>query len=236
MTNELWALSRGTRMPLADILAAARTAGYDMSGVVRRIANHGKTPLVAVDGPAHKAWFKVTDADGNANTVEREFDMIHICPPQCAPDFIRVGPLADQAGWVDVDQSTLRHKRFENIWSLGDVMNAPNAKTAAAARKQAPTVAQNLLADMGRVSGVYHYDGYGSCPLTVERGRIVLAEFGYGGKLLPSFPSWLIDGKRPSRMAWLLKEKVLPPVYWGAMLKGREWMLKHDRVKPESLG
>ena len=96
--------------------------------------------------------------------------------------------------------------------------------------------AQNLLADMGRVSGVYHYDGYGSCPLTVERGRIVLAEFGYGGKLLPSFPSWLIDGKRPSRMAWLLKEKVLPPVYWGAMLKGREWMLKHDRVKPESLG
>jgi sulfide:quinone oxidoreductase len=27
------------------------------------------------------------------------------------------------------------------------------------------------------------YDGYGSCPLTVERGKIVLAEFGYGGAL-----------------------------------------------------
>ncbi len=33
------------------------------------------------------------------------------------------------------------------------------------------------------------YDGYGSCPLTVERGKIVLAEFGYGGKRLPSFTS-----------------------------------------------
>ena len=65
-------------------------------------------------------------------------------------------------------------------------MNAPNAKTAAAARMQAPVVANNLLADMG-VSGVAHYNGYGSCPLTVERGKIVLAEFGYGGKLLPSF-------------------------------------------------
>ena len=72
------------------------------------------------------------------------------------------------------------------------------------------------------------YDGYGSCPLTVERGKIVLAEFGYGGKLLPSFPTWLIDGPRPSRLAWLLKERMLPPVYWQAMLRGREWLAKPE--------
>jgi sulfide:quinone oxidoreductase len=139
-------------------------------------------------------------------------------------------PLADAAGWVDVDQTTLRHKTFENIWSLGDVMNAPNAKTAAAARKQAPVVANNVLADMGRVKGIAHYDGYGSCPLTVERGKIVLAEFGYGGKLLPSFPGFLIDGTKPSRAAWLLKERILPPIYWKAMLKGKEWMAKPEVV------
>jgi len=189
--------------------------------------------LVAIDGPAKMAYFDKTDADGNKQTVERAFDMIHVCPPQCAPDFIRVSPLADEAGWIDVDQNTLRHKEYTNVWSLGDVMNAPNAKTAAAARKQAPVVARNLLADMGKASGVAHYDGYGSCPLTVERGRIVLAEFGYGGKLLPSFPRWLIDGRKPSRLAWLLKEKVLPPVYWKAMLQGREWLAKPSVVKPE---
>ncbi len=189
--------------------------------------------LVAVDGPARQAWFDATDSDGKVTRVERRFDMLHVCPPQCAPDFIRVSPLADQAGWVDVDQNTLRHKQFDNIWSLGDVMNAPNAKTAAAARKQAPVVAQNVLSDMGRNVSVGHYDGYGSCPLTVERGKIVLAEFGYGGKLLPSFPRWLIDGKRPSRLAWLLKEKILPPVYWQAMLKGKEWLAKPEATKPE---
>ncbi|WP_422365876.1 TIGR01244 family sulfur transferase [Pelagibius sp.] len=186
--------------------------------------------LVAVDGPSRRAWFDQTDADGNTKRVERRFDMIHVCPPQCAPDFIRVSPLADQAGWVDVDQNTLRHKTYENIWSLGDVMNAPNAKTAAAARKQAPVVAQNVLADMGHKVAIGHYDGYGSCPLTVERGKIVLAEFGYGGKLLPSFPGWLINGKQPSRLAWLLKEKILPPVYWQAMLRGREWLAKPEVV------
>jgi sulfide:quinone oxidoreductase len=152
-------------------------------------------------------------------------------PPQTAPDFIRVSPLSDAAGWVDVDQATLRHKTFANIWSLGDVMSAPNAKTAAAARKQAPVVAENLLADIAGRSAVAQYDGYGSCPLTVERGKIVLAEFGYGGVLKPSFPCWLIDGTRPSRAAWFLKAKMLPSIYWWAMLRGREWIAKPEPVR-----
>ncbi|MEP4639775.1 MAG: TIGR01244 family sulfur transferase, partial [Yoonia sp.] len=144
--------------------------------------------LVAVDGPAKKAWFDVAKPDTPVERVEMDFDMMHVCPPQTAPDFIRVSPLADAAGWVDVDQSTLRHKTFDNIWSLGDVMNAPNAKTAAAARIQAPIVAENIMADINGGSPVAQYNGYGSCPLTVERGKIVLAEFGYGGTMLPSFP------------------------------------------------
>jgi sulfide:quinone oxidoreductase len=186
--------------------------------------------LVAVDGPAKKAWFDVTKPDNTVERIETEFDMMHVCPPQSAPDFIRVSPLADAAGWADVDQVTLRHKTYDNIWSLGDVMNAPNAKTMAAARIQAPVVAENLLADMRGRAPVAQYNGYGSCPLTVERGKIVLAEFGYGGTMLPSFPKFLIDGTKPSRAAWFLKEKMLPPVYWKGMLKGREWMAKPHKI------
>ena len=187
--------------------------------------------LIAVDGPAKKATFKVAKPDTDPEEVTVDFDMMHVCPPQTAPDFIRVSPLADAAGWVDVDQVTLRHKTYDNIWSLGDVMNAPNAKTAAAARKQAPTVADNIVADIAGRSPTSAYDGYGSCPLTVERGKIVLAEFGYGGVLKPSFPAWALDGTKPSRAAWFLKETMLPPIYWKAMLKGREWMAKPEKIK-----
>lgn len=182
--------------------------------------------LTAVDGPARKAWFKKTAPDGTSETVEMSFDMIHVCPPQLAPDFIRASPLADAAGWVDVDPGTLRHKTYPNIFGLGDAANTPNAKTAAAARKQAPVVAENILYDKGLSVFQCAYDGYGSCPLTVERGKIVLAEFCYGGKLAPTFPSYVIDGMKPSRTAWVLKERILPPVYWKAMLKGREWMAR----------
>jgi sulfide:quinone oxidoreductase len=187
--------------------------------------------LTAVDGAAKKATFKVAKPDSEPTEITVDFDMMHVCPPQVAPDFIRVSPLADVAGWVDVDQATLRHKTFDNIWSLGDVMNAPNAKTMAAARKQAPTVAENIVADIKGGSPVAQYDGYGSCPLTVERGKIVMAEFGYGGALKPSFPSFILDGTKPSRAAWFLKEKLLPPIYWQAMLKGKEWMAKPEEIK-----
>ena len=186
--------------------------------------------LKAIDGEAKKAWFTVAKPDTTPTELEVEFDMIHVVPPQIAPDFIRVSPLADAAGWVDVDQATLRHKTYDNIWSLGDVMNAPNAKTAAAARMQAPVVAQNVVDDINGRSATAQYNGYGSCPLTVERGKIVLAEFGYGGALLPSFPKLLIDGTKPSRLAWWLKESFLPPFYWKGMLKGREWMVKPEKI------
>jgi sulfide:quinone oxidoreductase len=175
--------------------------------------------LVAVDGEARRATF--AEADGE---VTRDFDMLHVCPPQKAPAFIADSPLANAAGYVDVDHATLRHVRYPNIFGLGDGCSSPNAKTAAAARKQAPIVAVNVLAGLADEQPVAKYDGYGSCPLTVERGKIVLAEFGYGGKLLPTFPTWLIEGREPGRLAWWLKVRALPWIYWNGMLKGREWL------------
>jgi sulfide:quinone oxidoreductase len=96
---------------------------------------------------------------------------------------------------------------------------------------QAPVVAENLIAVFDGKEPVAEYNGYGSCPLTVERGKIVLAEFGYGGKLLPTFPEWLIKSDEPSKVAWFVKEKMLPTVYYQLMLKGREWL-----AKPQKLG
>lgn len=181
--------------------------------------------LISVDGEQQVATFEVTNAQGEKEQIEKSFDMLHVCPPQCALDFIKNSPLSDDAGWVDVYPDTLQHKKYNNVFGLGDGTNTPNAKTAAAARAQAPVVAENVLSVLVQQSPRALYDGYGSCPLTVERGKIVLAEFVYGGRVKPSFPNWLIDGTKPSYLAWLLKEKSLPWVYWEGMLKGREWLV-----------
>ena len=227
---------------LQDIDVQFHTAGAALFGVaayvpalmeyVERYGAHLnlESKLVAIDGASKVATFEQKRGD-EVSGVEERFDMIHVVPPQVAPDFVAHSPLAAASGFVEVSEATLQHPRFANVFALGDACSASNAKTAAAARKQAPVVAVNALAALQGKAPVADYGGYGSCPLTVEAGKIVLAEFGYGGKLLPSFPNWLIDGTRPSRLAWLLKDTILPPVYWHGMLKGREWM-----VKPHMIG
>ncbi|AZF53933.1 Oxidoreductase (flavoprotein) [Pseudomonas sp. R4-34-07] len=183
--------------------------------------------LIKVDGPARKAWFEVKDAEGNVSVVEKAFDLLHVVPPQVSPDFIRQSPLADAGGWCEVHPHSLQHLRYPHIFGLGDVCGTTNAKTAAAVRKQIVVVAENLLALRKQAPLPLKYDGYGSCPLTVEKGKVVLAEFGYGGKLLPTFP---LDPTRARRSMWFLKATLLPWFYWNGMLKGREWLTRLSKV------
>lgn len=179
-----------------------------------------QSTLVKVDGLNKKAWFDVTDAEGTVTRHEKAFDLLHVVPPQQAPDVIRHSELADNAGWFETDPATLQHPRYAEIFALGDVCGTSNAKTAAAVRKQVVVVAENLLALRQGRALAKRYDGYGSCPLTVAKGKVILAEFGYGGKLLPTFP---LDPTVARTSAWFLKASFLPWFYWQGMLKGREW-------------
>jgi sulfide:quinone oxidoreductase len=182
--------------------------------------------LVAVDGAKKTAFFEAKDADGKVTRQAREFEMMHVCPPQTSLDFVKNSPLANEAGWVDVSGETLQHNQYGNVFGLGDAGSTPNAKTAAAVRKQAPVAAHNVLCVLDGKAPNAVYNGYGSCPLTVERGKIVLAEFAYGGKLDPSVPQWLLNGTKPTRAAWFLKEKMLPNIYFDMMLRGTETLAK----------
>jgi sulfide:quinone oxidoreductase len=188
------------------------------------IAVNYKHNLKAIDGDAKTATFTVVDDEGRTNELKRPFDVIHVVPPQTGLDFIRNSPLANQAGWVDVDPATLRHTKYENIFGVGDATSTPNAKTAAAVRIQAPIAVANLLAAIDKKAMPRRYDGYGSCPLTVAYGKIVLAEFGYAGKVTPTFP---MDPRVPRRSAWYLKKHFLPWLYWSHMLKGSEFDIPH---------
>ncbi len=180
--------------------------------------------LIAVDGPGKTALFRKTDAEGKTSEQEMRFGMIHVVPPQTGHDVVRASPLGNQAGWIEVDPATLRHIRYANVFSLGDAASTTNAKTAAAVRLQAPVVVANLLAVLDGKSLPAGYDGYGSCPLTVSRGKIVLAEFSYGGKVTPSFP---LDPRVPRRSMWYLKTRFLPWLYWSHMLRGGTIDIKH---------
>ncbi len=205
----------------------------ELDKVVKRygIDPNFKHELIGIDGKNKVARFQTTDND-DKREIEVSFDMIHVTPPQSAPQFIQDSPLANDAGWVDVNQHTLQHQRFNNIFSLGDIASTPNAKTAAAVRKQAPVVVNNLMALRASGSLLSEYDGYGSCPLTTALDKVILAEFTYGGKVTPTLP---LEPSKERYSMWLLKKYGLPIMYWGYMLKGMTWDMHHDTHYPKKI-
>lgn len=182
-----------------------------------KIGLHFKHDLIKVDGPGHKATFRVTAPDGSVSEETRSFEMLHVTPPQSAPDFIQNSPLANEGGWVDVDKHTLQHNKYPNIFSLGDASGMPNSKTGAAVRKQAPVLVDNLLAVMAGNTPKASYNGYSSCPIVTGYGKLMLAEFDYDNHPTETFP---FNQAKERWTMWVLKRYILPWLYWNKILKG----------------
>jgi len=179
---------------------------------------HFMEKLVEIDGPNKRAKF-IGIGEGNKD-VENwvDFDMIHVTPPQSAPDFIKQSPLASAAGWVEVDKNTLQHVRYSNIFGIGDASSLPTSKTGAAIRKQAPVLVANLLAAMSGQALDAQYTGYTSCPLVTGYGKLVLAEFDYNNQPMETFP---IDQSKERWSMYQLKRRILPWLYWNQILTGK---------------
>jgi sulfide:quinone oxidoreductase len=174
------------------------------------------TELVELKPGSKQAVFEHVET-GESQTLD--YDMIHVVPPMGAPDVVADSPLADDEGFVDVDEETLRHTEYDNVYALGDNSNLPTSKTGAAIRKQSPVLVDQLMAaitagtpENGR------YDGYTSCPLVTGYGRLVLAEFDYDKEPQESFP---FDQTEERYSMYALKAYGLPRMYWNGMLKGR---------------
>lgn len=171
--------------------------------------------LVEVRAASKEAVFRQMDGGGERVL---SYSLLHVVPPQSAPDVVKQSDLANDAGWVDVHKHTLQHARFPNVFSLGDCSSLPTSRTGAAIRKQAPVLVDNLMAFREGDELAARYDGYTSCPLITGYGKLVFAEFDYDGRPVESFP---FDQSRERYSMYALKAYALPNMYWNGMLRGR---------------
>ena len=182
-------------------------------------------------GIVHDRVLKAVDPGRRVLTFEtpegledRTYDFTNVIPPMRAPDVIRNSPLpwADKwtdQGWVEVDQFTLRHNRYPDVFAVGDAAGVPKGKTAASVKWQVPVVEDHLVAQIAGREGTERYEGYTSCPLITRVGRAMLIEFDYHNNLVPSFPG-IIAPLEELWISWLMKEVALKPTY-NAMLRGK---------------
>ena len=192
--------------------------------------------LVAVDANEKVAWYEMADHESYHNRNNQieiiedgtrkgiRFDMMHLAPPQTAPDFIRSSPFALGSGWMNVDKHTMQSPDHHNVFGVGDVCGLPTAKTGAAIRKQVPVVVANVLELINHDSLTEKkYNGYSSCPLVTGYGKMVLAEFDYDKNFIPD-PKlkqlMVFDSSKEHWRLWVLKKYILPRLYWNKMMKG----------------
>ncbi len=174
-----------------------------------------KRNLIEIRAKSREAVFEST---GDGKELVLKYEMIHVTPPQSAPDFIKQSPLANAAGWVDVDKFTTQHNKYKNVFSIGDSSSLPCSKTGAAIRKQAPVCVENILAVRAGKQPSAKYNGYASCPLVTGYGKLILAEFGYDGKIMETFP---FPQNQERYSMYAMKAYALPAAYWHGMLRGR---------------
>jgi sulfide:quinone oxidoreductase len=174
--------------------------------------------LTAVRPETREAVFTVKEGDASREEVI-PYDLLHVTPPMAAPEVVASSPLAagGPGGFVEVDQYSLQHKRFANVFAIGDVAGMPNSKTAAAVRGQAPVLVANLLDQLEGRPLEARYDGYSCCPLITGYGRTIMAEFNYEQQPVPSFP---LDPTQERWSMWVVKKNLLPWLYWNRMLRG----------------
>ncbi|MFC7490553.1 MULTISPECIES: NAD(P)/FAD-dependent oxidoreductase [unclassified Knoellia] len=159
----------------------------------------------------------VTTPDGEI--VLDDLTYAHVIPTYRAPTWIADSGLAgdSEAGLVDVDPLTLRHRRHDAVWSLGDVANLGIKPSGGALRKQVAVLSPNILAK--DTDELEQYDGYTVMPITVARHRLMLVEIDREGQPAPTVP--FPDLVQPRRMTWVVDRYALPVTYFKRILRGK---------------
>ena len=181
--------------------------------------------LVAVDGPARIATFAVTGADGEgapgAAASSTSCTSVRRRPRRTSFAKVRWPPKAAGSRWTS---ASLRHKRFEERLRPGRCLLRPQRQdrcgrpqTGARRGRERP-VAAGTASRCGRsMTATAHVRSRSSAARSCWPSSAMAASS------LPSFPKWMLDGTKPTRLAWHLKAQALPEIYWLGMLRGREW-------------
>ncbi len=168
-----------------------------------------KKRLTKIDAAAGTAGFD----DGSV----RKYDYIHVTPPMRADRLFERNGLTDGNGWIDVVESTLQHKKFGNVFAVGDAAGISALKTGAAIVEQVKTVVDTIRAiDEGK-KPTADYRGYGCDTVLCPKEKSALFE-AYDRRGKPTAVLSFMNPLKCHGFYWYLNEKVIKNyVLYGVM-------------------
>ena len=179
--------------------------------------------------------FDLARVNSNENTIESykgdkvQYDLLVSIPPNFGANFIGESGIGDPMCYVDTDQHSLKAKKFDRIYVIGDAANVPTSKAGAVAHYESDTVVENLVREIEGQLPKPTFDGHATCFICSGYERALLIDFNYQTEPLPGkFP---FPGLGPFNLLGestfnYYGKMMFKWVYWNMMLKGLELPLE----------
>lgn len=164
---------------------------------------------------------------------EVPYDLLVTIPPHEGSDVVEDAGLGDGLGFGVTDKFTLKSRKADRVFLVGDIANVPTSKAGSVAHFQADVVVHNLLREIAGQEAEPLADGHANCFIETGFNKAVLIDFNYDTQPVPgTFP---VPGLGPLS---LLKETyanhlgklAFKYVYWYMLLPARPLPLVTSRM------
>ena len=155
---------------------------------------------------------------------EVEYDLLATIPPNQGPEVVDDSGLGTGAGFVVVDQETLKSKKADFIYAVGDVTNVPTSKAGSVAHFMSDIVTENMMAEIQGKEPHGKFDGHSNCFIESGFKKAYLIDFNYKIEPLPGKfpipvigPFTLLGDTKINHMG----KMAFRNMYWNHILKGK---------------
>ncbi len=167
----------------------------------------------------------ITSAKGD----EINYDLLVAIPPNFGAQVIIDSEIGDPMGYLDTDHGTLRAKKYDNMYVVGDATNVPTSKAGAVAHYESDIIVMNLLREIDGQEPLPEFDGHSTCFIVTGYEKASLIDFNYKVEPLPG--KYPFPGLGPFTLLgesyfnyW--GKMMFKWVYFNMMLKGKELPLE----------
>ncbi|MDH3672051.1 MAG: CBS domain-containing protein [Gammaproteobacteria bacterium] len=139
--------------------------------------------------------FSLASIDAGKKTMKAyegttlEYDLACVIPPNLGPDAIEDSGLGDGTGYALTVPRTLKSRKADCIYFLGDNTNVSTSKAGSVTHFEAETVVENLLREIDGEKPLPSFDGHANCFIESGFHKALLIDFNYDVEpLTGSFP------------------------------------------------
>jgi len=139
--------------------------------------------------------FAIESVDAGARTISSfegeslDYDLLVAIPPNLGPSVLDESGLGDGTGYGLTELRSLKAKKADHIYFLGDNTNVSTSKAGSVTHFEAETVVENILREIEGKQALPSFDGHSNCFIESGHHKALLIDFNYDMEPLEgSFP------------------------------------------------